>query len=320
MSAELHISPHPEISGVTCISTAAHSFPRPFTGVVGGIHGNEACGTEALELLRQDALAGRLPLCGGTLFLIHGNPEATRRGLRHTSEGTDLNRLFAFEFVNRMPERKWCSEHRRALELRPLLAELDVALDLHSATAPTPPFGIVSRVAESGPLGRKLGLPYLTHGWEGPGQLGNRTLLHMLSHRHKPSLAVECGQHDDPWATERAHSTALHFLVALDQLPDEAAPALPEEPPLELNIVDAVKKPSAGFQFHFRFIGLQQIPPDAVVGSDENLEVRCKRGAFLIMPNASVEVGQDMLYLAHQIDPSTHVPEDEIQVPENEPI
>src|SRR5690606_34569313 len=129
----------------------------------------------------------------------------------------------------------WTAEHYRALELRPLLDDLDIAIDLHSASAPTPPFGIVSSVPESAQLARLLGLPYLTHGWEGPGQLGDRVLLHMLTQRGKPSIAVECGQNEDPRAADRAYQTARHFLVATGLIDDSQASPLPAEPALELN-------------------------------------------------------------------------------------
>lgn len=310
MSATPRIAPHPEIADVHCVSASTDAWPRPFVGIVGGMHGNEPCGRIAIETLAEEIARGDLSIRCGTLFLIHGNPQASAQGTRHTENGTDLNRLFSFEFVDNLPEKRWVPEHRRALELRDLLLSLDAALDLHSATAPTPPFGIVSKVPESALLARKLGLPYLTHGWEGPGMLGDRVMMHMLTHRAKPSLAVECGQHDDPRAIDRAWNTARHFLVAMNMIGSEEAPVPAPEPALELNIVDAVKKPSPGFVFMGRFLGLQELPAGHAVGCDDNLEIRCRRKSFVIMPNAAVAVGQDMLYLAQQIDPATHVPED----------
>ena len=316
------IEAHPQISGVHCVfrkGDAAAEFdasreetwkllPRPFIAVVGGMHGNEPCGRLAIEALAEHARQGQLPMQAGTLVLIHANPAAAREGKRHTKGGTDLNRLFSYAFLANLPLERWTPEHHRALELRPILEELDAALDLHSATAPTPPFGIVSTVLASRPLGRDLGLPYLTHGWEGPGLLGDQVLLNVLTQRNKPSFAVECGQHDDPQATQRAHDTAARFLVATGIMPPSAAAPPPVHDAVELNIVDAVKKPSPGFAFHGQLLGLQEIAAGAVVGSDANLEIRCKRASFAIMPNASVAVGQDMLYLAHQVDPITFLP------------
>lgn len=290
---------HDSVPGVRIISQDS-SLPRPHTGVVGSLHGNEPCGIATLDSLSNAAERGELGEITGTVFLIHGNPAATEIGLRHTKGGADLNRLFAFEFVERLPQSKWSSEHHRALELQPVLAALDAVLDLHSATAPTPPFAIASSVAESTTLGRRLGLPYLTHGWEGPGLLGNRVLLQALTQNNKPSLAIECGQHDAPGTLEQAYECALHFLVACDNIDAVKAPALPQEPVVELDIVDAVKKPSADFRFDQRLVGLQRLDAYDVVGSDANLEIRCKRPGYVIMPNSSVEVGKDMLYLAHE--------------------
>ncbi|MCP4448014.1 MAG: hypothetical protein GY811_22165 [Myxococcales bacterium] len=321
---EVCILPHPEIAEVQCVyrpdqggndtSNSAGAtrdsppWPRPFVAIVGGMHGNEPCGRTAIEALAERARQGDLPIQEGTLFLIHANPQATKEGERHSRNGTDLNRLFSYSFVENLPKERWTSEHHRALAMRPLLNELDAALDLHSASAPTPPFGIVSTVPEAQRLGRQLGLPYLTHGWEGPGLLGDQVLLHVLTKRNKPSFAVECGQHEDPLSTQRAHETAAHFLVASGILPPEATTPLSVHASVELHIVDAVKKPSPGFEFSGRLFGLQQIRAGSIIGADANLEIRCRRSSFAIMPNASVEVGQDMLYLAHQVDPTTLLP------------
>jgi succinylglutamate desuccinylase len=319
---EVCIEPHPQIAGVHCVfrkenvsvdfnasdANMTASLPRPFIAIIGGMHGNEPCGRIAIEALIERASNGTLPVQDGTLVLIHGNPAASKEGLRHTADGTDLNRLFSYAFEENLPLERWTPEHHRALAMRPILEELDAALDLHSASAPTPPFGIVSTVTESRPLGRELGLPYLTHGWEGPGLLGDQVLLNVLTKRNKPSFAVECGQHDDPQSAQRAHDTAAHFLVATGILLPSAASALPEQVAIELNIVDAVKKPSPGFEFNGQLLGLQKIPAGTVVGSDANLEIRSKRPSFAIMPNASVAAGQDMLYLAHQVDPITLLP------------
>jgi succinylglutamate desuccinylase len=308
MTESQYISAHPEIAGVHCITATPvaadpQAWPRPFVGIVASMHGNEACGLEAMHRLEERASREEFSIEDGTLFLIHGNLDASEQGRRHTEGGTDLNRLFNFGFVDDLPEHRWSSEHHRALALRPLLESLDVALDLHSTSAPTPPFGIVSHIKSSRPLARKLGLPYLTHGWEGPGLLGDLVMMQMLSCRDKPSIAVECGQHDDPRSIERARETIERFLVACAMLLSEAA-STPREPALELVIVDAIKKPSPGFGFAGRLIGLQQVAAGALVGCDENLEIRSTRNCFVIMPNASVEVGSDMLYLAHQIDPT----------------
>jgi predicted deacylase len=262
----------------------------------------------AIQELESRARREEFSIKKGTLFLIHGNPAASVVGKRHTEDGADLNRLFNFSFLDALPKKRWASEHYRAVELRPLLSSLDAALDIHSATAPTPPFGIVSHIPSSRPLARQLGLPYLTHEWEGPGMLADRVMMQMLSFRDKPSIAVECGQHEDPHAAERAQKTIAHFLVAVGMLAPEMAPALEKEPAMELSIVDAIKKPSTGFGLAGPFVGLQQMRAGALIGSDENLEVRCRRTCFVIMPNASVEVGNDMLYLAHQFDPNEDPP------------
>ena len=126
---------------------------------------------------------------------MHGNPGASAQQRRHLSAAVDLNRVFDFRFVEELAPALWEPEHHRAAELRPLFERVDAVLDLHSATAPTPPFAIASRIAASEPFALALGLAYVTFGWGGPGLLGDRVLLGLMTRRALPGVAVECGQH-----------------------------------------------------------------------------------------------------------------------------
>ena len=97
------------------------------------MHGNEPCGALAVQRIAGDFESRALVPDNGTLFLIHANLEATSLGMRHTPGGVDLNRLWDFEFTRVLRKETWAYEHHRALELKELLGELDIFLDLHSA-------------------------------------------------------------------------------------------------------------------------------------------------------------------------------------------
>ncbi|MBC7173134.1 MAG: succinylglutamate desuccinylase/aspartoacylase family protein [Polyangiaceae bacterium] len=293
---ELHVEEDREVQGVTRISCSA-DWPRPWVLVVGSVHGDEPCGRFAIEALAEDARRGDLPLRRGTVITLHGNPEASESRTRSTAGGADLNRLFDFSFERELIPTRWTLEHHRALALRPLVASVDMALDLHSARARTPAFAICMSAPGSFELAMQLGLEYVTVGWSSPGMLGHQVVLSPLARRERPGVAVECGAHDDPETTEVARNTLLRFLETADLLDHPCVPPAPKAP-IVLRLLDSIKRPGAGFRFERPLVGLERLTPGEVVGSDANLEVRMRSECYAIMPNDGVAVGEDMLYLA----------------------
>ncbi len=294
-STSLCVEPDASVPGVTRIARDP-AWPRPWVLVVGSIHGDEPCGREALARLIEDAREGALALSRGTVIALHGNPVASTAGARSSPGGPDLNRLFDFRFEDELTRHHWRHEHHRALTLRPLVDAVDVAIDIHSARAPTPPFAICMSSAGSLDIAMRLGVAYVTVGWNGPGLLGHQVVLAALARRDRPAVAVECGSHDDPASCDVAASVVRRFLVATGVV----SPAR-SEPPFAatvLRIRDAIKRPGPGFRFARSLVGLERLGPGDLVGSDANVEVRMRTECFAVMPNDDVAVGEDMLYLA----------------------
>ena len=277
--------------------SASHDFPRPHVGVVGAVHGNEPCGLRAIERLRAELVGGELSLRDGTLFLIHGNPRASEEQKRHTAGGADLNRFFDYRFVDEMATDTWLYEHHRAFALKPLLESLDSVLDLHSTTAPSPPFAIASPVPESQAMAEALGVGYVTLGWDRPGLLGDKVLISTTTRRGLPAVSVECGQHDDPRSAAVAYLCArrmLAYLGLLDPIADQA-PRISKR----LMLQAAVKRPSPTFRFARPLRSMERLEKGERIGSDENLVLSANGPCWVIMPNDGVPVGEDMLYIAH---------------------
>lgn len=273
----------------------------PHLAIIGAIHGNEQCGLSAIRKLAERLNEGALTLRAGSLSLVHGNPAASAQKRRHLSAAIDLNRVFDYRFLDELPPALWEPEHHRAAELRPLLETVDAVLDLHSATAPTPPFAIASRVPASAPFALALGLAYVTFGWDGPGLLGDRVLLGMMTRRMRPGVAVECGQHDDPTAPEVAYGCALRALAHFGLIDPLTAPP-PACAPTKLKVSAAVKRPSTTFRFARPLRGMERLEAGDILGTDEHLTLAVKAPCHVIMPNDRVAVGDDVAYLADLLD------------------
>lgn len=289
------ILPDPVIPGVTRVA-ADPTLPRPHAGVIGAIHGNERCGMVVIERLLAAFASGASRVAAGTLVLVHGSPAATAIGERHTRGGTDLNRLFDYEFVDALAPDQWTYEHHRAVALRSLLDDIDVLLDLHSATTPTPPVAIVNTVPASLALAERLGVSFVVSGWDAPGLLLSRVSIGALGQRGRPGIAVECGQHDDPATIDAAEACTRRFLAAVGAVPGTVPTA--GEGPGRVRVVEALDRPSPTFRFARRILGMERLAAGEVIGFDTLSEVRVRQECRAVLPMEDAPVGGNMIYLA----------------------
>ncbi|MCB1999455.1 MAG: succinylglutamate desuccinylase/aspartoacylase family protein, partial [Rhodoferax sp.] len=264
------------------VSTTAlrlHSFralqPGPRLIVTGAVHGNEVCGSQAIERVAREFDSGALELQRGSLTLLPvTNPLAYERGQRNGDR--NLNRNL---YPNAEPQDY---EDRIANLLCPLLAEHDVLLDLHSFHAPGEPFLMLgpqdntgtlepfAHAAREQALALRLGPRRIVEGWletyadgvrrrlaRTPAQdragllstdprYGVGTTEYMRS-QGGYALTLECGQHQDPAAPEVAWR-AIHRTLAHLRLIDAPAPEPVARPQL-LRLAMVVDKHHADDRF-----------------------------------------------------------------------
>lgn len=257
------------------------------------MHGNEPCGADAIRRIAAAFENGELEPAAGTVFLIHGNLEATLQGRRHTLEGDDLNRLWDFEFIKTLREEAWGYEHHRAVELEEVLGELDIFLDLHSATTPTPPFGVSNGEAPIDDIAKRIGISFLVQSWYG---LADKVIIGFLKIARVPALSVECGAHGDPKIADKAHRIAMNFLRVTGAIDDGKETNGSEV--RTVHVVETITRPSEEFRFGAPWTGFQELEPGTLVGRDRITEIRVNRPCYAVLPNENVEIGDDVIYLA----------------------
>ena len=168
--------------------------------ILGGVHGNEVCGINALYRLMP-----RLQIDSGTLYCIYGNPRAIEKGVRHT--GLNLNRAFRDETTFTEQE-KLTYEFQRSRELMPILQRAHAALDIHSsATEHSPPFIICE--PQSFSVAQHLPFKIRSHGWDALEPLGVDGFVNQTGGY---GICVECGYNLDPLASGRASKAIRAFL------------------------------------------------------------------------------------------------------------
>ena len=220
--------------------------PGPALIVLGAVHGNETCGTQAILRLAAAFEREEFTLARGTLTLVPiTNPLAYR--LQQRQGDRNLNRNL------RISSNPQDFEDRVANRLCPLLAAHDVLLDLHSFHTPGDPFVMLgpsnnsgglepfAQAAEEEALARRLGPRRIVEGWLETYAIGvaqrlrnpNASLrAQMLStdptygigtteymrSQGGYGVTLECGQHNDPQAPEVAYQAILNTLIHLQLL------------------------------------------------------------------------------------------------------
>jgi predicted deacylase len=288
--------------------------------VTGAVHGNETCGTKAIQRVMRELDDGRLLIRNGSVtFVPVTNPLAYAKGER--SGERNLNRNL---FPNSNPQD---FEDRIANWLCPLLAQHDVLLDLHSFNADSEPFVMVGPRDNDGPLepfrheqqeramARRLGVRRFVDGWlrtygdgvqrrmRGSSELqtvlryGMGTTEYMRS-TGGYAVTLECGQHADPQAPEVAYraimnTLAFHGLIDAPS-PDPIAPERMEA----LSMVAVYDKQHADDRFSRPWSSFDPVTQGQQIGSRaDGTPVLAEFDGRILFPDAAAGANSEWYYL-----------------------
>jgi uncharacterized protein len=316
------------------VSTSAlrlHSFralqPGPRLIVTGAVHGNETCGSKAIQRVAAELDSGALQLLRGSLTMVPvTNPLAYQRGQRMGDR--NLNRNL---YPNAMPQDY---EDHIANVLCPLLAAHDVLLDLHSFHSPGEPFVMLgpqdntgelepfTHAAQEEALALRLGPRRIVEGWlqtyaEGvklrlartPGsdraqllstdpRYGVGTTEYMRS-QGGYAVTLECGQHDDPQAPEVAWR-AIHNTLALLKMVDAPTPQATAEPQM-LRLTQVIDKHHAEDRFTQPWSSYDLVTLGQTIGMrHDGTAVQAQDDGFIVFPNPGALAGNEWFYFAQR--------------------
>jgi predicted deacylase len=283
--------------GIPYVTSWAAAAPGPHVMVTALTHGNEICGAIALDRLFRRGIRpvrGILTLAFANIAAYAAfDPERPHRS-RFVDE--DFNRLWNAATLDG-PRRS--VELARARDLRPLIDTVDLLLDIHSMTAPSPPLMLAGMCDKSVALARRVGAPEVIMRDEGHAE---GTRLRDYGRFADPeakntALLIECGQHwrNDTAAT--AFAIALRFLAATGTI--EAPPAAPAAPQRLLDVTHAVTAASDRFAFARRFRGLEAIAKaGTVIARDGDRDITTPYDdCIVVMPSAAAERGRTAMRL-----------------------
>jgi predicted deacylase len=298
--------------------------PGPRLIVLGAVHGNETCGTRAIERVLAELDSGALALAAGSVTFVpvtnalayaHGR-RAGDRNLNRALQPTDAPREFEDHVAN------W---------LCPLLATHEVLLDLHSFHGGGQPFVMVGPRDNTGPLepfaqaareealARRLGVGRAVDGWldtyaagvarrrrdaeaEGRAEAleldpryGVGTTEYMRS-VGGCALTLECGAHDDPASIEVAYGAIRNSLAHLGLSGDAPPPACRLE---TLSLVSVVDKQDAADAFVRDWQSFDTLKQGETIGRRASGELlTAPHDGWIVFPFAAAQPRQEWFYLA----------------------
>lgn len=306
---------HPESEATfTMIDTRRHeaAVAGPRLIVLGAVHGNETCGTHAIERLSAALAAGAVRLRAGTLTMV---PVTNRLAFEHGRRNGDrnLNRGLA---PTATPVE---NEDRIANELCPLLAAHDVLLDLHSFHAPGDPFALVGPEDNTGALepfakaaleeglALRLGVARVVDGWlstyaAGAALRGGRVAYGIGTTEYMRStggaaVTLECGQHDDPDAPAVAWRAIMNTLAFLGMI-DAPVPA-PAARMQGLRLSEVIDRAHPGDAFVRPWRSFDPVRSgEAIARRHDGTTLAAPFDGHVVFPNPGAEPGFEWFYLA----------------------
>lgn len=310
-------------------SLRTHGFhalaPGPRLIVLGAVHGNETCGTRAIERTAAALDAGTLVLQRGSLTLVPiTNPLAYQKKQRNGDR--NLNRNL---YPNAAPQD---FEDHIANTLCPLLAAHDVLLDLHSFQSAGEPFVMLgpqdntgtlepfAHAAREQALALRLGPRRIVEGWLDTYATGVQRRLARTAPTERAqllstdprygvgtteymrstggyALTLECGQHHDPQAPEVAWRAIRHTLAHLqmvDAPPPDATTGIEF-----LRLTEVVDRLHAGDTFSRPWSSYDPVRAgEPIATRHDGTPVLAPQHGFIVFPNAAAAPGNEWFYFA----------------------
>lgn len=294
-------------TGIEYATTFDSGISGPHVLVTAVVHGNELCGAITLDwLMRENVRPARgkltLMFCNVAAYLSFDrkNPQASR------FIDEDFNRVWSEATLDGQRKSR---ELTRARTVRPMIAQADLLLDIHSMQHPTLPLMLCGPLEKGRKFARDVGVPATIVSDEGHAAGRRMRDYGEFSDPKsaKNALLVECGQHWEQNSVSVAKETTLRFLastgtVARDWI-ESRLPSGTPKPQRTIEVTQAITITSDSFRFVDDFRGLETIPRAGdEIARDGDLIVRAPYdNCVLIMPSRRLGKGQTAVRLGRYV-------------------
>eukprot|EP01118_Nematostelium_gracile_P010237 TRINITY_DN350_c0_g1_i1.p1 TRINITY_DN350_c0_g1~~TRINITY_DN350_c0_g1_i1.p1 ORF type:complete len:331 (+),score=75.79 TRINITY_DN350_c0_g1_i1:89-994(+) len=254
------------------------------------IHGDETAGLVATNELIQEGFFDSIDENTNVTIMI-GNPRAVNENKRFID--MNLNRVFTPQLIN--PSTRFDTLSKDLYELSRLdevaeqIKRADHLLDLHTTSAPTKPFAIVSPRPKSEEVAKHFPIGFVLHNVV--TVINGTTLDYAEILEKEVAVCVECGQHKERSSIDCAKRTIQCFVMGYC-----------DKSPKEVLFVDRSEILRTGFRFSRSAKAFDRIQYNELIACDNVVgEIRCpyKEGAYLIMPIANPVLGEEAWLWGH---------------------
>ena len=304
------------------------NFTAPKTGpriiITGAVHGNETCGTQAIQRVLEDIEHQRLSIVSGSVtFVPITNPLAYAH--RERAGDRNLNR-------NLYPVAQPADfEDHVANWLCPLLAKHEVLLDLHSTRAQNPAFAMLGPENNTGTLqpfkhfekeralAKRLGVHRFVEGWlntyaKGVERRVQAGLANALNTDPRYgvgtteymrsvggyAITLECGAHDDPVSPDVGYRAILNTLAFLGIT--SSPPPQPVEKYEALRMIEVHDKNNVGDTFSRAWASFDRLNKgDLIATRHDGTPLLANDDGCILFPDAKAEPGNEWFYLTRTI-------------------
>ncbi|MCX4242726.1 succinylglutamate desuccinylase/aspartoacylase family protein [Paraliomyxa miuraensis] len=281
---------------------------------IGGMHGNEPAGLDAVQTVLRELSRRNVDLAG-KLVGVAGNLQAIAADRRYLER--DLNRGWTPQTCERVAkprpgETPEDAEQRGLLEVfGPLEAESPqplVFVDLHSTSGPAAPFSIIPDVTRNRELALRLPIPTVL----GLEEILEGVMFGYLVDRGHMGVAIEGGQHEDPRTAALLEAVIWLTLVEVGNLDARHVPggvqaqrerlrSRAEGLPPGVRILQRHgTSPGDGFQMEPGFDNFSPVRAGQRLATDHDGPIHASEDGLVMLPRYQGQ-GSDGFFLAKAI-------------------
>ncbi len=269
--------------------------------IFGAVHGNEPCGTAAINQIASDIKKNLLSLNAGSLTMVpQCNLDASKANVRFIDN--DLNRIFEHH------DDSSSYESSLANTLTKLVDECDVLLDIHSMRAATKaPFVFQDYNDETSQKWvQSLGIETVLTGWPeiyaGSGYMDTLTYAHQ---KGKSALCIECGQNEDPTAAQVAYDSIIQTLIFFGLVDSYYSKQATHKPTLVYEGKELVKVPLEGGKLTQEWAHMQNVKGGTVLATSHDGQkiVAPFNNTVIMLPKHHAKAGQEWFYMGTKCAP-----------------
>ncbi|MBO4957100.1 MAG: succinylglutamate desuccinylase/aspartoacylase family protein [Rickettsiales bacterium] len=258
--------------------------------ITGAVHGNEICGTKAINSIINKIKSKELILKSGNItFIPITNPEAYKQNKRFYE--INLNRTV------KKNDNATLYEEKIGNILTEYIEKNDYHLDLHSMHKNNQPM-LFQDYKESADFVKNLGLEYVITGW--PEIYQNDTLSEDFStqaYGHKVNIiscTAECGSHNDPESVKVAEQLILNALSYLNII-DYKTTTNKEQKIVKMEKV-IFKEFNGSFTKDYNELDIIK-KGDIIATYNNGKNIIAEKDYHILLPNKNANINEEWFYL-----------------------